>query len=306
MSLVQGRSAQSALSHTATATAKINLSLRITGRRADGYHLLESLVVFAEQGDCLAVRLPGPAEPDLSLSVEGPFAGQLSNEPDNLVLRAARALAESANITPRAALSLTKNLPVASGIGGGSADAAAALHLLNRLWGLQWPLAELQDLALPLGADIPVCLWGEPAVMRGIGEEIAPLAALPDFALLLANPGAAVSTGAIFAARQGSYSSPCRLPDRFIDFGTLLAWLAENANDLEQPARQLCPAVGEVLDALGRIEDCHLARMSGSGATCFGLFQTLSDAEAAAEALKRAYPAWWVLATEVRQSAGNL
>lgn len=279
------------------APAKINLTLRVTGRRADGYHLLDSLVVFTELGDRLSVRLPSTDEAELSLLVEGPFAAQLSGETDNLVLRATRRLAEDAGVAPRAAFTLEKRLPVASGIGGGSADAAAALHLLNRLWALQRPLSALQDLALPLGADIPVCLLKRPAMMRGIGEELLPLNRLPDFALLLVNPGVAVSTGEIFAARQGAYATPTPLPAAFGGFDGVLDWLSQEANDLEEPARRLCPAVGEVLEALGRTTGCRLARMSGSGATCFGLYATLAEAEAAAEAVARAYPAWWVAAS---------
>ncbi len=283
--------------HSVTAAAKINLTLRVTGRRADGYHLLDSLVVFTELGDRLEVRQPAPGETELSLSVEGPFAAQLNGEANNLVLRAARRMAEHAGIAPRAVFTLTKQLPVASGIGGGSADAAAALHLLNRLWGTDYALDALQALALPLGADIPVCLLTQPAMMRGIGEDLTAVNGLPPFALLLANPGAAVSTAEIFATRQGAYATPSPLPSAFGDLDALIDWLAQEANDLEDPARRLCPAVGEVLETLGRTTGCRLARMSGSGATCFGLYATLAEAEAAADAVARAYPAWWVAAS---------
>ena len=279
------------------APAKINLTLRVTGRRADGYHLLDSLVIFTELGDQLSVRQPAADEAKLSLLVEGPFAAQLNGETNNLVLRAARRLAEDTSVALRAAFTLNKRLPVASGIGGGSADAAAALHLLNRLWNLQRPLSALQALALPLGADIPICLLKRPAMMRGIGEELLPLDPLPDFALLLVNPGVAVSTGEIFAARQGAYVTPTPPPSTFDGFDGFLDWLSQEANDLEEPARRICPAVGEVLEALGRTAGCHLARMSGSGATCFGLYATLTEAEAAAQAVARAYPAWWVAAS---------
>ncbi len=286
--------------HSVTAAAKINLTLRVTGRRADGYHLLDSLVVFTELGDRLDVRLPAAGETELSLSVEGPFAAQLNGEANNLVLHAARRMAEDAGVAPRAAFTLTKALPAASGIGGGSADAAAALHLLNRLWGLAYSLDALQALALPLGADIPVCLLTQPAMMRGIGEDLAAVDHLPPFALLLANPGAAVSTAEIFATRQGAYATPSPLPSALGDLDSLIDWLAQEANDLEDPARRLCPAVGEVLETLGRTAGCRLARMSGSGATCFGIYATPAEAETAAEAVARAYPAWWVAASRCR------
>lgn len=301
MSLAAEAAAGAALS--ITAPAKINLTLRVTGRRADGYHLLDSLVVFTELGDELSVRAPVADEAALSLTVDGPFAAPLNGESDNLVLRAARHLAEDAQIVPQAAFTLTKRLPVASGIGGGSADAAAALHLLNDLWGLERSLAELQALALPLGADIPVCLLKRPTMMRGIGETLLPLDRLPDFALLLVNPGAALSTAEIFAARQGTFTTPTPPSSAFTALDALIDWLSLEANDLEEPARRLCPAVGEVLEALGRTAGCRLARMSGSGATCFGLYATLAEAEAAAEAVARAYPAWWVAASRCRSAS---
>lgn len=301
MSLAAEASAGAALS--ITAPAKINLTLRVTGRRADGYHLLGSLVVFTELGDELSVRAPVADEAALSLAVDGPFAAPLNGESDNLVLRAARRLAEDAQIVPQVAFTLTKRLPVASGIGGGSADAAAALHLLNGLWGLKRSLDALQALALPLGADIPVCLLKRPAMMRGIGETLLPFDRLPDFALLLVNPGAALSTAEIFAARQGTFTTPTPPPSAFAALDALIDWLSQESNDLEEPARRLCPAVGEVLEALGRTAGCRLARMSGSGATCFGLYATLAEAEAAAEAVARAYPAWWVAASRCRSAS---
>lgn len=301
MSLAAEAAAGTALS--ITAPAKINLTLRVTGRRADGYHLLDSLVVFTELGDELSVRAPVADEATLSLAVDGPFAAPLNGEADNLVLRAARRLAEDAQIVPQVAFTLTKRLPVASGIGGGSADAAAALHLLNGLWGLKRSLGALQALALPLGADIPVCLLKRPAMMRGIGETLLPLDRLPDFALLLVNPGAALSTAEIFAARQGTFTTPMPAPSAFAALDALIDWLSQEANDLEEPARRLCPAVGEVLEALGRTTGCRLTRMSGSGATCFAIYATLAEAEAAAEAVARAYPAWWVAASRCRSAS---
>jgi 4-diphosphocytidyl-2-C-methyl-D-erythritol kinase len=267
------------------APAKINLYLHVTGRRPDGYHLLDSLVVFAAAGDHLAAA---PAE-DLSLAIDGPFGGTLAAEPDNLVLRAARALAGQAGIPARAALRLTKNLPVASGIGGGSADAAAALRLLASLW--QVPGAS-PDLALRLGADVPVCLASRPARMQGVGEVLSAAPMLPDFGLVLVNPGVAVATPAVFRARQVGFRPPADLPAAWFDAAAMAAGLACLANDLEAPAIALAPVIGEVLNALAALPGARLARMSGSGATCFALFDDVPAATVAARAVAR--PGWWV------------
>jgi 4-diphosphocytidyl-2-C-methyl-D-erythritol kinase len=270
------------------APAKINLSLRVTGRRTDGYHLLDSLVVFAEVGDQLSVR---PTD-TLSLTISGPFAANLNGESDNLVLRAARALAAEAGIAPRGALTLDKALPIASGIGGGSSDAAAALRLLDHAWNLETPAEVMQRIAVTLGADVPVCLDRLAMRMRGIGEKLTPVPALPSLGLVLANPGSAVATAAIFRARDGMAFSP--------EAGELLGWvnldalvaeLAGEPNDLESAAINLEPSIGAVLTALRALPGCRLARMSGSGATCFALF---ADPEAAAAAAARLRPeAWW-------------
>jgi 4-diphosphocytidyl-2-C-methyl-D-erythritol kinase len=269
------------------APAKVNLHLHVVGRRPDGYHLLDSLVVFAGIGDRLTVS---PAN-ELSLSVTGPFAAGLDGEPDNLVVRAARALAEAVGIRATGRLILEKNLPVASGIGGGSADAAAALRLLCRFWGLQ-PGAS-GKLAAGLGADVPVCLDGRPALMSGIGEVLAPAPALPELGIVLVNPGVAVSTPEVFRARLGPFSNPaCFESDAWPDADSLVAALDATHNDLEAPARSLAPAVGDALNALAANPGCLLARMSGSGATCFGLFPTPAAASAAARALGR--DGWWV------------
>lgn len=264
------------------APAKVNLYLHVTGRRADGYHLLDSLAVFGPAADTLEAE---PAA-KLTLALDGPFGGSLAAEPDNLVLRAARALAPDKG----AALRLTKRLPVASGIGGGSADAAAALRLLNRLWGLGRDEAALAALAAPLGADIPVCVVSRPALMQGIGEVIRPAPRLPDCGLLLVNPRVPLATPAVFRARQGGFSPPAALPEAWPDAASMAADLGRLTNDLEAPALSLCPAIAEVLAALRAQSGCLLARMSGSGATCFGLFATSAEAEAA----ERAMPSgWW-------------
>ncbi|WP_338664825.1 4-(cytidine 5'-diphospho)-2-C-methyl-D-erythritol kinase [Pararoseomonas sp. SCSIO 73927] len=269
------------------APAKVNLHLHVTGRRPDGYHLLDSLVVFAGAADRVTAA-PGEG---LTLSIEGPEAGGLAAEPDNLVLRAARLLAEAAGRDlPGVALRLEKRLPVASGIGGGSADAAAALRVLDRFWDLRMEATRLEALALRLGADVPVCLASRPALMRGIGEVLAPAPALPGFGMVLANPRVAVATPAIFRARQGGFSPAATLPERWADAAGLAAGLSALRNDLEPPAVALCPPVAEVLAALRALPGALMARMSGSGATCFALF---ADAGAAERAAGQLPGGWW-------------
>ncbi|GAB0112794.1 4-(cytidine 5'-diphospho)-2-C-methyl-D-erythritol kinase [Acidisoma sp. C75] len=274
------------------APAKINLTLRVVGRRPDGYHLLDSFVVFADIGDRLSVA---PAA-GLSLTLRGPFGEGLAGQGENLVLRAAQALAAAAGITPHGALTLEKNLPIASGIGGGSADAAAALRLLTRFWGLAMPPAVLARIGLSLGADVPVCLGRQAARMAGIGEILSPLPALPaDLGLLLVNPGLPCPTGAIFRARAESgagFSPADAVPEAAAESAAgLAAALAASGNDLEAPAIGVTPAIAAVLAAIRAAPGCLLARMSGSGATCFGLFPSRAAAEAAAAGLRP--PGWW-------------
>jgi len=271
------------------APAKINLHLHVVGRRPDGYHLLDSLVVFAGAADGLTVE-PSPA---LSLSVTGPFAARLDGESDNLVLRAARALAEQAGVPATGRLVLDKILPVASGIGGGSADAAATLRLLSRFWGLDVGQETLAGLAARLGADVPVCVASHAAVMSGIGEILTPAPVLPKVGIVLVNPGVAVSTPSVFRARDGGFSAAVVWPhDGWKDARALAASLRTTANDLEPPALRLAPPIGESLDALRADPHCLLARMSGSGATCFGLFADAEAARRAACGIRR--PGWWV------------
>ncbi|MBI0435460.1 4-(cytidine 5'-diphospho)-2-C-methyl-D-erythritol kinase [Roseomonas sp. KE0001] len=275
------------LAGTEMAPAKINLHLHVLGRRPDGYHLLDSLVVFAGAADRLDVA---PAEA-LSLELAGPEAASLAAEPDNLVLRAARLLAEKAGLPPRGALRLEKRLPVASGIGGGSADAAAALRLLNRAWGLNWPLARLAPLAAKLGADVPVCLDGRPARMGGVGERLEAAPRLPPAGLVLVNPRQPLSTPAVFRARAAeAFGAAATLPAGWADAGAMAQGLASCRNDLQAAAIRLCPAVSETLAALRALPDCLLARMSGSGATCFALLPDAAAARAAAAGLPEA---WW-------------
>ena len=272
---------------TEAAPAKVNLYLHVTGRRPDGYHLLDSLVVFASVGDVLEAT---PAD-TLSLRVEGPFAAGLAAEQDNLVLRAARALAAEAGVAPQASLTLHKHLPVASGIGGGSSDAAAALRLLCRLWGIAPDAPVLARLAAGLGADVPACLAGHASRMAGIGERLSAAPGLPSCGMVLVNPGVAVATADVFRARRGNWSPPAHLPASWTDAATMAADLQGLHNDLEPAAVFLQPVISEVLMAVSEALGCRLARMSGSGATCFGLFDDAATAECAAECLRR--PGWW-------------
>lgn len=270
---------------TETARAKINLTLHVTGQRADGYHLLDSLVVFADLGDHLTCT---PSD-TLSLTITGPEGAGLTVGEDNLVLRAARAFGQGYG----AAITLDKRLPIASGIGGGSADAAATLVALSRLWRLPLPSA---DQVLALGADVPVCLAGQPRRMSGVGEVLAPLpAALPKAHLVLVNPRAQVSTPAVFRglARKDNAAMPPALP-KLHSAADLAAFLREQRNDLDAPALRTLPVIGAVKAALAEQSGCLLARMSGSGATCFGLFADAGDAKAAAGQLGAAHPQWWV------------
>lgn len=272
-----------------TAPAKINLALHVRARLPDGFHDIESLFVFAEHGD----ELSGEDAGELSFSVEGPFAAGLDDEPDNLVVRAARALAEAAGTAHRAALTLTKRLPVASGIGGGSADAAAALRLLNRLWGLNWPIEKLLPIAADLGSDVPACLMSRTLFVAGRGERLAPMPAadLAGLPILLVNPRAAVPTAAVFARWDGIDLGPLGRSD--------LAALATARNDLQPAAIGLAPVIGDVLAALDQAPGRLFARMSGSGATCFALFDDDRAMRAAARAIAQAHRGWWVLESRI-------
>lgn len=279
---------------TEMAPAKINLALHVTGRRSDGYHLLESVVTFTEHGDRL--EFSSTAEDEFSLS--GRFAGLLSGgaDADNLVLRARdllrQTLLAASQPAPPVAIHLEKNLPVASGIGGGSADAAAALRGLARLWGAKLSPDTLDALALKLGADVPMCLASRPLLAKGIGEEITPLPAMPAFAMVLANPLTGVSTPEIFRRLQHRDNPPIGPIDGLLTGPVWIAALTEMRNDLEPPARALLPAIAEI-SALLIGQDASLVRMSGSGATCFGIFAGMAEAETAASALLKARPDWY-------------
>ena len=264
----------------AFAPAKINLCLHVTGQRADGYHLLDSLVAFAGIGDEISVE---PAE-TLRLTIDGPMAQGLAAE-GNLVLKAARFL----NSAGTAAIRLTKNLPLASGIGGGSSDAAATLRALSALWGLALPEPEA---TAALGADVPACMIGQALRLRGIGEGLTRLPPLPEMDVLLVNPGVAVPTPAVFGAltRRDNPPLPETLP-HWPDPQTFCLWLQDQRNDLLAPAITIAPVIARVLDTI-RQTRCLFAGMSGSGATCFGLYPR--DGHSADDAHQRVgRPGWW-------------
>jgi 4-diphosphocytidyl-2-C-methyl-D-erythritol kinase len=286
---------------TTRCRAKINLTLRVLGRRPDGYHELESLVAFAGVGDALSLE-PGP---ETGLSLAGPFGAGLAAEPDNLVLKAARVLTEAAGSLRAGHFHLVKRLPLASGIGGGSADAAAALRLLARLNGINDSDPVLLRVAEKIGADVPVCLASRARVMAGLGEVLGPPLALPPLFAVLVNAGVAVATADVFRALAAPPLDPSWREQRSNMEGLretqeCFAALAAHANDLEAPARRLAPAIAGVLQRLASLPGCRLARMSGSGATCFALFDDCRASAAAAKILARAEPGWWVRPTLLR------
>lgn len=273
------------------APAKINLYLHITGQRGDGFHTLDSLIAFAAPFD----RVSAAPASSLSLDVSGPFATVLQNTSEpNLVETAARKLAALAGIAPNVHITLDKQLPVAAGIGGGSSDAAATLHALVALWGLAPDPAALAALALSLGADVPMCLHGKTCFAGGIGETLEPAPALPDCALLLVNPGVSLATPDVFRARSGEFSQPARFERAARDVQDLAELLAARGNDLEAPAQALAPVIGETLRALRALPGCRLARMSGSGATCFALFDDDGIAVEGADLLRAGHGGWWI------------
>jgi 4-diphosphocytidyl-2-C-methyl-D-erythritol kinase len=284
--------------------AKVNLTLRVVGRRVDGYHDLESVVAFADCADRLSL-LPGS---DLALETAGPLADACGEVDDNLVLKAARLLAERVPGLKTGTFTLYKTLPVAAGIGGGSADAAAALRLLAKANGLAIDDARLSEVARLTGADVPVCVASHACIMTGVGESLMPLA-LPKLPCVLVNPRVAVATKDVFAAlglRSGE------LLVGFADVLRAMAWpeagasleewveaFAASSNDLEAPAMRIQPVIGEVISALNATNGAWLARMSGSGATCFAIYENTAEAGRAAEKLRRDHPDWWVHAGTV-------
>ena len=276
------------------APAKVNLALHVTGRRDDGYHELESLVAFAAVGDELRATA---AERD-SLTIVGPFAAGLGTGEANLVNRAVAAFrARWPDAVEPLALTLTKNLPVASGIGGGSADAAAALRLMAARAGLPSASTELLQLALRLGADVPACLLSQPLVMGGIGEELRVLPAFPNLHIVLVNPQVPLATADVFRRLRAHDNYPLpALPELLTRPAQLGLWLAETRNDLQPPAIKLVPVIGDIVDDLAATQGCMLARMSGSGATVFGLFGSEGQAHQAAQSMRARNPEHWVAA----------
>jgi 4-diphosphocytidyl-2-C-methyl-D-erythritol kinase len=291
------------------APAKVNLTLRILGRRPDGFHDLESLVVFAPFGDRLALRLG----PHLGLSVSGPTAASAGPLADNLVLRAAQALATYVDGLKLGRFTLTKRLPAGAGLGGGSSDAAAALRLLAQANALGLEDAPVHEAARATGADVPVCLDPRPRLMRGIGDILSAPLTLPKLGIVVVHPGVAVPTGPVFKAlglapgERRAEPAPVEPPwtadgpNNREGHGrdVLLAWLADQSNDLEAAAIAIAPVIADVLEAIRDLPGCRLSRMSGSGSACFGLFGSARAATAAARQLALAWPDWWVRAGRV-------
>ncbi len=279
---------------TERAPAKINLTLHVTGRRADGWHTLESLVALSRGGDTLSLTEGEP----LALSIEGPGATATGRAEDNLVLRAAHHFAQRYPAARLGSFHLVKRLPVAAGLGGGSSDAAAALRLLARANAVALDDTGMMEAARATGADVPVCLMGRARMMRGIGDELGPLLALPPLVGLLVNPGEPVATKEVFSlmniasgATTGFGGHPVLYPNMTQE--ALIAALRKGRNDMEGAACLLAPVIGDVLAVLAAAPGCRLARMSGSGATCFGLFKDCRSAARAKKAILRAHPSWW-------------
>ncbi|OUS04382.1 4-(cytidine 5'-diphospho)-2-C-methyl-D-erythritol kinase [Rhodobacterales bacterium 52_120_T64] len=270
------------------ARAKVNLCLHVTGRREDGMHLLDSIVVFPAVGDMLEAS----EADDLTLEIAGPFGNGLDAGDGNLVIRAARMLSNKG-----AALRLRKILPVASGIGGGSADAAASIRMLTDLWDVNSPALEtLTD----LGADVPVCMAQVPTRMSGIGEKLAALPTLPKFWIVLCNARQGVETGAVFRAMKSRDNpSLSQTPESFPTVDNLFEYLRAQRNDMQTAAIESCPIIADVLSAIEATRNCALSRMSGSGGTCFGLYAAEVAADEAAKEICENHPDWWVVSAQV-------
>ena len=272
------------------APAKINLTLRVVARRADGYHELESLVAFADLADELRLE---PAQ-ETSLQIEGAFGGACGRVADNLVVKAASALD-----LPAGRFTLEKNIPVAAGLGGGSTDAAAALRLIARANGVAIDDPRIGEAARTTGADVLICLERGARVMRGIGEQLSPVIDLPRLAALLVNPGVPLPTHEVFARFRLDDRSSVVIESVPADVATLIPWLRAQGNDLTHAAIGWVPAIADILAVLGALPGCRLARMSGSGPTCFGLFDNEASASTAAEQLSKAHGNWWICATMI-------
>ena len=288
-----------------TARAKVNLTLHVLSRRAGGYHTIESLAVFPDLADRVGAAPSPNGRTDLAL--DGEFAAELdllSSPRDNLVLHAAEALRQAARkrLQPLH-FALTKRIPIASGLGGGSADAAATLRLLNRHWGLRLKDSELARIGLELGADVPMCIASKPVVATGIGERLSPAASIPDLPLVLVNPRFPLSTASVFRELKGSERSPMLpIQAKFRSVIAFVIWLRQTRNDLSEPARSVTNLAERAVKALSSDPDCMFARMSGSGPTAFGIFAKMSNAERAAERIRQKRPHWWVVATEAKGS----
>lgn len=278
------------------AHAKINLTLHVTGKRPDGYHLLESLITFADIHDTVTVE----AADRLSLSITGPFATTLAQDEDeNILMKTARMLAEKAAISPHVRIILHKVLPIGSGIGGGSADAAALMHLLHSLWKLPFSDEEMRAFALEIGADVPVCYNRKTAFIAGIGEQLREVTIPALFPALLINPLQSLSTIQVFKQGVPCFSSPDPQAIPPLQHETFIDWLKAQKNDLETTAISLMPVIADILTSLKHQPECLLARMSGSGATCFGLFSSTEDAAQAARHIRHTHPSWWVQETQI-------
>jgi 4-diphosphocytidyl-2-C-methyl-D-erythritol kinase len=291
-----------------SAPAKLNLFLHITGRRDDHYHLLESLFVFTKLGDEIQIE---PAN-TLSLNIVGPYSTQLKNEPveNNLAFRAGLLLKSKYAIQNGAAITLTKNIPIGAGLGGGSSDAAAVLNGLNQLWHLNLSHETLSDMALSLGADVPACLLAKPTFVSGIGETMDDFSLPFSIPVLLVNPNIRLSTPSVFQAYQNADLpfSPS-IKSRSIsahNWSTFLSMLKNNRNDLEQSAIELEPSIAVILNCLNQQPQCALARMSGSGSTCFALFSDPASAKAAMLTLQSRYPNFWIKNTQIECSTWNI
>ena len=289
---------------TVLAPAKVNLFLHIIGRRDDGYHLLESVFAFADFDDRITVE----SAPEMNFSVTGQFASVCRRAgcdgDTNIVVRAAVKLRQLCGASAGATITLEKNLPLSAGLGGGSSDAAAALKVLQVLWRVEPDEARLVELALELGADVPACLVGEPCFVAGIGELITPLEIFEDISCVLVNPLKPLSTSGVFqtfAASGRAFSQPLALtPELTEDLWTLLKG---THNDLQGPALGMCDEIGEILGALEAAEGTLLTRMSGSGATCYGLYENREAAGSAARTIAAAHPGWWVKACTLTADA---
>lgn len=274
------------------APAKINLCLHVTGKLDNGYHLLHSLVVFADQGDEIEVK---PAR-ELTLAITGNQQHLAVND-SNIVLQAARLIKEKFSVRQGAEIILTKNLPVGAGIGGGSADAAATIRALLQLWKIE--LKDPAKMAFSVGADVPVCLYSQSAYMRGIGDLVTPVEKMPEFYVVLVNNHKPLLTRQVFQQYNPPFSSPFPVHESFAELSDLIAFLHATRNDLQKPAIAAMPEIAVILEALKRDKNCLLARMSGSGATCFGVFAIREMAKKCAEGLQDEYPAWWVKAGKI-------